>query len=120
MMATTATGFLKLFTPEACVTSLQDAAIRQALHDAILLDNRTSFCDILCRSCPDFCNEHRIFGVLIERDGLISPVLVDETGRRLDSEDIIDAKVPIELLNVKVFADRIEAMIGDEKWMVPT
>lgn len=117
-MAASLANFLSNYAPEPCCPSLNNPATREVLQKAILGEDPELFRQTLQDLCPDICTQRRLFGVLVENSGKIMPVMVTQDGRPLGRGDTLEVGVPIELLNVKLKASGLEAVINGQIWRV--
>jgi hypothetical protein len=99
--------------------SLLDAKARGRIEEAILEGDPARFRLALAETCPELVGARRLYGVLAMTPRGIGPILVDETGKRLGAGDVLEAGVPIDLVNVEFTSTEIRAKIGGQLWRVP-
>ncbi len=78
-----------------------DERVRFTLQRAIVEGNAEAFRTTLRTSHPELAGQRRLFGVLLETPNGLRTVLVDVTGERLPQGTVIEANMPIDLLNVQ-------------------
>jgi hypothetical protein len=98
---------------------LQDDALRTRLQQAILDDDAEQFRAILQEAAPQLAGVERFYGVLIPTADGMQTILVDHTGRRLGSDDILDTTSPIDMLNVHYGSTEMTVTFENQKWSRP-
>ena len=98
------------------LSPLQNNVIRKQLEDAMLADDQSVFRQLLERISPEFAHETRLYSVFTIDEGGMNSIMVDQTGRRLESDDIIEAGTPIDQLNADIVGDEMIVTIGDTQY----
>jgi hypothetical protein len=99
---------------------LQDDAVRARLQQAILDDDPRVFRETLQGAYPDLAAQHRLYGVLLMTAEGMLPIMVDETGQRVGGPGfIIEAGMPIDLLNVHFGPSEMTVTLGEHSWKAP-
>jgi len=100
---------------------LQDDAVRARLQEAILAGDSELFREILLGVSPELAKEHRLYSVLVmTADKGMLEVTVDEAGNRIsDSNYVIKAGTPIEMLNAHFGESGMTVTLDGQTWTAP-
>jgi hypothetical protein len=93
--------------------------LRSGLGRAIQDQDEEGFRQRLRQAFPELAGQHRLYGVLVKTPEGLRPLLVDETGRRIRDDSVIERGTPIHLLNVEYGPTEMRARIGNEIWTAP-
>lgn len=99
---------------------LQDDAVRDRLQQAILNNDSILFRTTLAETHPELVAERRLYGLLIMTPEGLRPLMVDESGKRIeDPEYVMPAGIPIDMLNVKITDSELIVTIDGNIWKAP-
>ena len=98
---------------------LQDDALRARLQQAILDDDAEQFRAILQEAGPQLASAKRFYGVLVPTAEGMQTIVVDQTGRRLGSGDVLNTTTPIDMLNVQYGPTEMTVTFENYIWSRP-